>query len=299
VNEEVIMLDEFNEGFPNVGAEPVGIMPGFCQNGQTYTVKSGDTLFLIARHYNIPLQSLINANPQISDPNRIFPGQVICIPLAPGPAPCPGGVSYTVRTGDTMYRIAQRYGVSLTALINANPQISNPNLIYPGQVICIPRQPSPVVCPGGTVYTVKPGDTMFEIAQMNGISLADLIAANPQISDPNMIFPGQMICVPRAMAIPTEPEMPIPMPMPVAPVPEMPMPVPMPPPSPVSPITEMPAPMPPCYPGLMPPVCPTPVCIVPWEECPYRQKKRKHGCKDHHRKDHHKRKEHHKGCYYK
>ena len=51
-----------------------------CPNGQLYTVRSGDTLFFIARRNNISLQSLIDANPQITDPNTIFPGQIICIP---------------------------------------------------------------------------------------------------------------------------------------------------------------------------------------------------------------------------
>ena len=46
--------------------------------------------------------------------------------------------SYTVRKGDTLWGIAQRYGVSLTALIAANPQIKNPNLIYPGEEVQLP-----------------------------------------------------------------------------------------------------------------------------------------------------------------
>ena len=45
---------------------------------------------------------------------------------------------YTVRKGDTLWGIAQRHGVSLTALIAANPQIKNPNLIYPGDEVNIP-----------------------------------------------------------------------------------------------------------------------------------------------------------------
>ena len=45
---------------------------------------------------------------------------------------------YTVRKGDTLWGIAKRYGVSLTALISANPQIKNPNLIYPGDEVTIP-----------------------------------------------------------------------------------------------------------------------------------------------------------------
>ena len=45
---------------------------------------------------------------------------------------------YTVRKGDTLWGIAKRYGVTLTALIAANPQIKNPNLIYPGDRVRIP-----------------------------------------------------------------------------------------------------------------------------------------------------------------
>lgn len=55
----------------------------------------------------------------------------------PHPCECAGRL-YRVKPGDTLYKIAQRFGVPLDALIKANPQISDPNLIYPGQVICIP-----------------------------------------------------------------------------------------------------------------------------------------------------------------
>jgi len=47
-------------------------------------------------------------------------------------------ISYTVKKGDTLWGIAKRYGVTLTALIRANPQIKNPNLIYPGDEVNIP-----------------------------------------------------------------------------------------------------------------------------------------------------------------
>ena len=45
---------------------------------------------------------------------------------------------YTVKKGDTLWGVAKRYGVTLTALIAANPQIKNPNLIYPGNRVNIP-----------------------------------------------------------------------------------------------------------------------------------------------------------------
>ena len=62
-------------------------------------------------------------------------------PAAAGTAPAAAGgqtAVYTVRKGDTLWGIAGRYGVALTDLIAANPQIKNPNLIYPGDRVRIP-----------------------------------------------------------------------------------------------------------------------------------------------------------------
>ncbi len=180
-----------------------------CPGGTIYTVVQGDTMFLIAQRSGITLQALIAANPQVVDPNKIYPGQELCIPPAPPPPPppppeCPGGFIYTVAQGDTMFLIAQRFGVSLQALIAANPQIEDPNMIVPGQRICVPVPAAPP-CPNGTLYTVQQGDTMFLIAQRNGITLPALIAANPQVVDPNRIYPGQVLCVPRPPMPPKPP----------------------------------------------------------------------------------------------
>lgn len=57
-------------------------------------------------------------------------------PPAP-PAPAPGG-AYTVQSGDSLGSIADRFGVTLGALTRANPKITNPDLIYPGEVLAIP-----------------------------------------------------------------------------------------------------------------------------------------------------------------
>ena len=61
----------------------------------------------------------------------------------PPPPPFCSGFIYTVQAGDSMFLIAQRFGVSLDALIAANPQIPNPNLIFPGQQICVPAPAPP------------------------------------------------------------------------------------------------------------------------------------------------------------
>ena len=183
-----------------------------CPPGGTlYTVRAGDTLFLIASRFGISVECLIRFNPQIMDPNVIIPGQVICVPPAaacPPPAvPCPpGGTLYTVRAGDTLFAIASRFGIPLDCLIRFNPQITDPNVLFPGQVICVPPPaacvPAPTCPPGGTLYTIRPGDTLFAIATRFGIPLDCLLRFNPQITDPAVIFPGQVICVPPAAACP-------------------------------------------------------------------------------------------------
>ncbi|MBE3556047.1 MAG: SafA/ExsA family spore coat assembly protein [Firmicutes bacterium] len=60
--------------------------------------------------------------------------------------PC-NGIRYVIQPGDTLYAIAKRYGISLNRLIAANPQIADPNVIYPGEVICIPTSPAPPTPP--------------------------------------------------------------------------------------------------------------------------------------------------------
>ncbi|NLJ81374.1 MAG: SafA/ExsA family spore coat assembly protein [Firmicutes bacterium] len=174
--------------------------PSGCPAGTfPYTVRQGDSMWLIAQRFGVSLSALIAANPQIPDPSRIFPGQIVCVPAAmPPPSGCPAGTfPYTVQRGDSMWLIAQRFGVSLSALIAANPQISDPSKIHPGQIVCVPTTPS-ITCPPGTFrYTVQPGDSMWKIAQRFGVSLNALIAANPHISNPSQIKPGQIVCVPN------------------------------------------------------------------------------------------------------
>ena len=59
------------------------------------------------------------------------------------PTSCPVGFTerYTIVSGDTLFKIAQRYGINVATLVAANPHITNPDLIYPGDVICVPTAP--------------------------------------------------------------------------------------------------------------------------------------------------------------
>lgn len=109
----------------------------------------------------------------------------------------PGSFSYRIVAGDTLYRLAQRFGTTVAVLLAANPGI-NPNALYIGQQICIPSGGQPIPCPPGSVtYTIRSGDTLYAIAQLYGTTVAAIIAANPGI-DPNNLQVGRIICIPLA-----------------------------------------------------------------------------------------------------
>lgn len=134
-----------------------------------YVVQDGDTLFGIALHYGVTIEAIVAAN-KIDNPDMIRPGQTIAIPSAsftftrPTPAAAPpqpaagsnrAAFQYTVQTGDTLFELALRYGVTVRAIAAAN-QIADPEFIRPGQTILIPVESSAVTitpakpAPGGT-----------------------------------------------------------------------------------------------------------------------------------------------------
>ncbi|MGI6538793.1 MAG: LysM peptidoglycan-binding domain-containing protein [Caldicoprobacterales bacterium] len=173
------------------GAPP---MPDDCPNGtQPYIIRAGDTFFSLAIRFNTTVEAIMAANPGV-DPTRLQIGQQICIPRIGVPA-CPGGQYYTIRNGDTLFAIANRFNVTVAAIIAANPGI-DPMSLRVGQIICIPASTGGT-CPSGTSeYIIQAGDTFFSIARRFNISVDALLAANPNV-DPDNLQIGQKICVPR------------------------------------------------------------------------------------------------------
>ena len=105
-------------------------------------------------------------------------------------APAPARDTYTVRRGDTLWGIARRCNTTVSALASLN-HIADPNLIYPGQVLVLPRASAPAA----DTYTVRPGDTLWAIAKRYHTTAAALTERN-RIADPNLIYPGQMLTIP-------------------------------------------------------------------------------------------------------
>ncbi len=136
----------------------VSSAPAFAQPAASgiivnHVVRSGETIYCIARAYGVSPIAIINYN-LVSYPGWIYPGQVLAIPnvpalLPPGPVcarqdpvvpqppSCACAYYYTIVTGDNLYRISLRSGVNMWRIAECNG-ILNLNYIRVGDVLCIP-----------------------------------------------------------------------------------------------------------------------------------------------------------------
>jgi len=158
--------------------------------GFPYVVQWGDTVYGIARRFNVPMNAIAQANGLV-DPNRIRAGQVLIIPSMP--APPPGPTTYVVQPGDNLFRISLKFGVPIEAIVAVN-RIVNPWLIRAGQVLLIPTG-GPPVPPSTRTYVVQRGDTVWAIAARYRVTPWAIISLN-NLANPNLIFVGQPLLIP-------------------------------------------------------------------------------------------------------
>lgn len=117
---------------------------------EDYIVRRGDTLTVLASRRGILIRDILRDNPQITNPNRIYIGQHLRLPADAR------SVSYTVRRGDTLSGIARHYDTTAGDIHRANRgQISDADLIYPGQRLRIPTGQG-TAAPTGTNETRQP-----------------------------------------------------------------------------------------------------------------------------------------------
>jgi LysM repeat protein len=169
----------------------------------TYVVARGDTLKIIAARYGTTMAAIANLN-GIYNYNLIYVGQRLSIPGSGYTPPAPpyippapqSGSTYVIHRGDTLRKLAYRWGVTTNDILAVNSQISNPSLIYVGQVINIPgASGSPGTTYSSAYYTVQRGDTLRIIANRYGTTVYNLQLLNRQIWNPNWIYAGMVIRV--------------------------------------------------------------------------------------------------------
>ena len=163
-----------------------------------YVVKRGDTLSQIAARYGTTVSIIAEIN-NIPNVNLIYPGQVFRIPYNSSSSggtnpPSQNVVYYTIRRGDTLWEISNRYGVTVQQLASWN-NIVNPNLIFAGNTLVIYTNGSGSnsgSSGSSTQYVVKRGDTLWGIAMRYGTTVNSLVSLN-RIPNKNLIYPGQVL----------------------------------------------------------------------------------------------------------
>ena len=131
----------------------------YIKKENIYVVKSGDTLFSIANKFNVTVQAIKNINNLSS--NILNVGQELVIPKEETPSTSGEFINYTVKAGDSLYKIAKEYNTTVNAIMNVNNLTSN--ALQVGQVLKIPTT-SQEETKDYINYTVKSGDSLYKIA---------------------------------------------------------------------------------------------------------------------------------------
>jgi LysM repeat protein len=180
----------------------------------SHTVASGENLFRISLLYDVSVEALMSAN-GLSNPDQIRAGQQLVVPNGNTPAvvnPPESGDTptaqsngdYIVQPGDTIYGISQKFGVSATALADANNLI-NPAAIYAGQRLQIPGAATASTAgyspaEAATAHVVQAGETLTSIATRYGTTSWVLAQVN-NLSNPSLLFSGQTLTIPAPNAL--------------------------------------------------------------------------------------------------
>ena len=168
-----------------------------------YTVKPGETLSEIAERYGTSVQRLMQLN-GLRSAQDLWAGSRIQVPGA-GSAPTSTGArtttvnaNYTVKQGETLSELAERYGTSVQRLMELN-NLGSAQDLWAGSRIQVPvtrtaaaPKPKPAVNKNATQHKVQSGETLSVIAQRYGVSMQNLIAIN-NISNPNQVEVGQTL----------------------------------------------------------------------------------------------------------
>lgn len=164
------------------------VIPGKKEStsNNVYTVQKGDSLYSIARKYNVDVNALKQANNLSS--NLLSIGQVLIIPTGKEDY-----ILYKVVSGDSLYSIAKKYGITMQEIMDFNNLGST--ILTVGQVLKIPvAYEEEIPSTSEVTYTVKSGDNLYSIARKYNVTVSDLMNYNNLTS--NLLSIGQVIRIP-------------------------------------------------------------------------------------------------------
>lgn len=183
-------LDRFTKDIFLTESAPSPRPPQPAPEAQTkiilVTVRTGDTLWRIARRYHTTVSDLLKLN-RLENPNLIYTGERLRVRVPLRAEPGVTVEAYTVRRGDTLTSIARRFGTTVESIAAMN-EIQNPNLIYVGEKLIVRRiNPS-----SNRTYTVKKGDTLWGISRRFGTTVSALARLN-NLKNADLIYTGQVL----------------------------------------------------------------------------------------------------------
>ena len=211
-----------NSGNNTNSSGNAGTSNGGQTTGAKYTVQSGDSVWKISNDHGITMAQLIEWN-NIKN-NFVYPGQQLIVSNGgssntgantgntsgsnssnSSSSNTASGTKYTVKAGDSVWSVSNKYGITMAQLIQWN-NIQN-NFIYPGQQLTVSNSGSTNSASSNTgssantnnssssqgTYTVKAGESVWSVANKNGITMNQLIEWN-NIKN-NFIYPGQQLIV--------------------------------------------------------------------------------------------------------
>ncbi|MFN3392385.1 MAG: peptidoglycan DD-metalloendopeptidase family protein [Meiothermus ruber] len=160
-----------------------------------YTVRPGDTLSQIASRFRVDARAIMYSSGLENATLR--PGQVLRVPLveesSDGIRLPPDVRAYVVRRGDTVQSVARRFGLTMLGLVSANPSLQSLDRLEVGSTLYIPTGEP------GLLLRLKQGETIQDLAQRFGLSVATVAKANG-LDSPTDVRPGDLILLPGVQA---------------------------------------------------------------------------------------------------
>ena len=189
-------LLDYAEGVVKAVANYIGtpyIAPNdMIEQDNIYIVKKGDTLYSIANKYNVSLDELKRMNNLTS--NNIIIGQKIYIPSKEEILQDDYTI-YTVKAGDTIFSIANKFNISVQELMTLN-RLNSLDITI-GEQLLIPTNGIEII--GIVDYVIQPGDTLWKIANNCNTTVDAVVKLNNL--DSTIIYPGQVIKLSEVCAL--------------------------------------------------------------------------------------------------